>query len=68
MRVDVIVIVEQSARASRRAGEHRDDAGARRRLARTTITTGGRVFREDGVRGKEDGGERGETVVQGERR
>ena len=54
---------------SRRGGERRarEDADARRRLARTTITTGGPVFREDGGRGKGDGGERGETVIQGER-
>ena len=70
MRVDVIVIVEQkSSRSSRRGGERRarEDADARRRLARTSITTGGPVFREDGGRGKGDGGERGETVIQGER-
>ena len=70
MRVDVIVIVEQkSSRSSRRGGERRarEDADARRRLARTTITTGGPVFREDGGRGKGDGGELGETVIQGER-
>ena len=74
MRVDVIVIVERTSSryGSRRGGEQRrvrhEDATPTTTTT-TTTTGGGPVFREDGGRGKEDGGERGATVViQGERR